>query len=77
MTRKIKKQTALLKHNQTLYSFRHAGAINVFEKTGSLLKLQQVMGHSDAGILDLLERFRSEAVGLRGLIRVVVDFISC
>ena len=47
MTRKIKKQTALLKQNQTLYSFRHAGAINVFEKTGSLLKLQQVMGHSD------------------------------
>ena len=31
----------------TLYSFRHHGAINVFEKTGSLLKLQQVMGHSD------------------------------
>jgi len=30
----------------TLYSFRHTGAINVFEKTGSLLKLQQVMGHS-------------------------------
>jgi len=31
----------------TLYSFRHHGAIQVFEKTGSLLKLQQVMGHSD------------------------------
>jgi integrase len=31
----------------TLYSFRHTGAIKVFEKTGSLLKLQQVMGHSD------------------------------
>ena len=31
----------------TLYSWRHTGAINVFEKTGSLLKLQQVMGHSD------------------------------
>ena len=27
--------------------FRHTGAIKVFEKTGSLLKLQQVMGHSD------------------------------
>ena len=29
------------------HSFRHTGAINVFEKTGSLQKLQQVMGHSD------------------------------
>ncbi len=27
--------------------FRHTGAIRVFEKTGSLQKLQQVMGHSD------------------------------
>ena len=31
----------------TLYSWRHTGAIKVFEKTGSLQKLQQVMGHSD------------------------------
>jgi len=37
----------LLQTNQTLYSFRHTGAIKVFEKTGSLQKLQQVMGHSD------------------------------
>lgn len=42
-----KKQSQLLPPNQTLYSFRHTGAIKVFEKTGSLLKLQQVMGHSD------------------------------
>ena len=42
-----KKQTELLEHNQTLYSFRHTGAIRVFEKTGSLQKLQQVLGHSD------------------------------
>jgi integrase len=41
-----KKQSQLLQPNQTLYSFRHTGAIKVFEKTGSLLKLQQVMGHS-------------------------------
>ena len=41
-----KKQSKLLVTNQTLYSFRHTGAIKVFEKTGSLLKLQQVMGHS-------------------------------
>jgi len=42
-----KKQSKLLQTNQTLYSFRHTGAIKVFEKTGSLQKLQQVMGHSD------------------------------
>ena len=44
---KYKKQSKLLSGKQTLYSFRHTGAIKVFEKTGSLLKLQQVMGHSD------------------------------
>ena len=44
---KFKNSSELLTKNQTLYSFRHTGAINVFEKTGSLQKLQQVMGHSD------------------------------
>ena len=44
---RYKRQSHLLEKDQTLYSFRHTGAINVFEKTGSLLKLQQVMGHSD------------------------------
>tara|TARA_B100000900_G_scaffold332995_1_gene293978 strand:+ start:1452 stop:1652 length:201 start_codon:yes stop_codon:yes gene_type:complete len=41
------KQSRLLEQDQTLYSFRHTGAIQVFEKTDSLQKLQQVMGHSD------------------------------
>ena len=44
---KYKKQSELIGDKQTLYSFRHTGAIKVFEKTGSLLKLQQVLGHSD------------------------------
>ena len=44
---RYKRQSSLLEQDQTLYSFRHTGAIKVFEKTGSLLKLQQVMGHSD------------------------------
>ena len=43
---KFKKQSQILEPNQTLYSFRHSGAIQVFEKSGSLVKLQQVMGHS-------------------------------
>ena len=44
---RYKKHSHLLEQDQTLYSFRHTGAIKVFEKTGSLQKLQQVMGHSD------------------------------
>ena len=43
---RFKKVSMLLEKDQTLYSFRHSGAIQVYEKTGSLTKLQQVMGHS-------------------------------
>ena len=45
--RRFKNQTDCLDDGVTLYSLRHSGAIKVFEKTGSLRKLQQVMGHSD------------------------------
>lgn len=44
---RFKKQSKLVTKDNTLYSFRHTGAINVYEKTGSLSKLQQVMGHSN------------------------------
>jgi len=43
---RYKKESELLEKDQTLYSFRHTGAIQVYEKSGSLTKLQQVMGHS-------------------------------
>ena len=43
---RFKQVSVLLEKDQTLYSFRHTGAIRVYEKTGSLVKLQQVMGHS-------------------------------
>ena len=43
---RYKKVSVLLEKDQTLYSFRHSGAIQVYEKSGSLVKLQQVMGHS-------------------------------
>jgi integrase len=45
--RRYKEQSDLLGDGITLYSLRHTGALRVFEKTGSLQKLQQVMGHSD------------------------------
>ena len=47
---RYKKQSNLLEEDQTLYSFRHAGAINVYQKTGSLTKLQQAMGHSSLNV---------------------------
>jgi integrase len=44
---RYKRQTTLLSKDQTLYSFRHTGAISVYEKSRSLTTLQRVMGHSD------------------------------
>lgn len=44
--RRFKSRSKLLEDNQTLYSFRHTGAIDVFKRTGSIEKLKSVMGHS-------------------------------
>jgi len=44
---RYKKQSTLLDEHHTLYSFRHIGSVKVYEKTGSLTALQQVMGHAD------------------------------
>jgi integrase len=35
---------------QTLYSFRHSGAIDIFKRTGSITKLQKAMGHSSINV---------------------------
>ena len=35
---------------QTLYSFRHSGAIDIFKRTGSVTKLQKSMGHSSINV---------------------------
>jgi len=47
---RFKKRSETLEEYQTLYSFRHSGAINVFSRTGSLTKLQKAMGHSSISI---------------------------
>jgi integrase len=47
---RYKKQTKLLKQGQTLYSFRHSGAIEIFKRTGSITKLQKAMGHSSINV---------------------------
>lgn len=44
---RFKSRSKLLEDNQTLYSFRHTGAIDVFKRTGSIEKLKSVMGHSN------------------------------
>ena len=44
--RRFKRVSLLLEEDQTLYSFRHSGAIEIYKRTGSLSKLQKAMGHS-------------------------------
>ena len=47
---KYRKRSKLLQPNQTLYSFRHTGAIEIYKRTGSLTVLQQAMGHASLAV---------------------------
>jgi integrase len=47
---RFKKQSNTLEQGQTLYSFRHSGAIEIFKRTGSITKLQKAMGHSSLNV---------------------------
>ena len=47
---RFKKQSNTLEQGQTLYSFRHSGAIEIFKRTGSITKLQKAMGHSSISV---------------------------
>ena len=47
---RFKKTSKLLEEGQTLYSFRHSGAIDIFQRTGSIVKLKQAMGHSSINV---------------------------
>ena len=47
---RFKAQSSSLQQGQTLYSFRHTGAIEIYQRTGSLTKLQQAMGHSSLNV---------------------------
>lgn len=47
---RYKAQSELIQRDQTLYSFRHTGAIDVFRRTGSLTILQQAMGHASLAV---------------------------
>ena len=48
--RRFKRVSKLLEQDQTLYSFRHSGAIEIYKRTGSLSKLQKAMGHSSLAV---------------------------
>ena len=47
---RFKRQSDLVEQGQTLYSFRHSGAIDIFKRTGSITKLQKAMGHSSINV---------------------------
>ncbi len=47
---RFKRQSNLLEQDQTLYSFRHSGAIEIFKRTGSITKLKKAMGHSSINV---------------------------
>ncbi|MGC6285847.1 MAG: tyrosine-type recombinase/integrase [Polaribacter sp.] len=47
---RFKKRSNTLEEYQTLYSFRHSGAIEIFKRTGSITKLQKAMGHSSINV---------------------------
>ncbi|EEG43445.1 integrase family protein [Flavobacteria bacterium MS024-3C] len=47
---RFKKVSKLLEQDQTLYSFRHSGAIEIYKRTGSLSKLQKALGHSSLAV---------------------------
>ena len=47
---RFKRQSNLLEQDQTLYSFRHSGAIEIFKRTVSITKLQKAMGHSSINV---------------------------
>ena len=47
---RFKRQSKMLEQGQTLYSFRHSGAIEIFKRTCSITKLQKAMGHSSINV---------------------------
>jgi len=47
---RYKAQSNVLEDLQTLYSFRHSGAIEIYKRTGSLTILQQAMGHASLAV---------------------------
>ena len=47
---RYKAQSNVLEDLQTLYSFRHSGAIEIYKRTGSVTILQSAMGHASLAV---------------------------
>ena len=47
---RFKRVSHYIHQDQTLYSFRHYRAIDIFKRTGSITKLQKAMGHSSINV---------------------------
>ena len=47
---RFKRHSNALEQGQTLYSFRHSGAIEISKRTGSITKLQKAIGHSSINV---------------------------
>ena len=50
LSSKYKDRSNIFRQNQTLYSFRYSGAIDLFKRTGSITKLQKAMRHSSISV---------------------------
>lgn len=44
---KLKMKKGILEQDQTIYSFRHSAAVNIYKKTKDIHILQQLLGHSN------------------------------
>jgi integrase len=47
---RFKRTNNLIQNGQTIYSFRHSGAIEVFTRTNNLHLLSKLMGHSSVSV---------------------------
>jgi len=47
---RYKAQSNVLEELQTLYNFRHSGAIEIYKRTGSLTTLQSAMGQASLAV---------------------------
>jgi len=47
---RYKRNSIIIDPLQTLYSFRHSGAIEIYKRTGSLTTLQSAMGHASLAV---------------------------
>ena len=74
---RFKKQSKLLEANQTLYSFRHTGAIEVYKKSKDVAVVQQVMGHASMQVtLGYLRNLEVPVLRVEDMPRLCVNFES-